>query len=78
VLAVFLREAFQVSDRRCCKVLELTRATFGYQSRAKDRTLLKMRLKDLALGRPRYGYRRLHVLLRREGILVNHKLVQRL
>jgi putative transposase len=37
-----------------------------------------MRLRDLALARPRYGYRRLHVLLRREGWRVNHKRVHRL
>ena len=37
-----------------------------------------MRLKDLAAVRVRYGYRRLHVLLRREGWAVNHKRVHRL
>ena len=37
-----------------------------------------MRLKDLAAARPRYGYRRLHVLLQREGWAINHKRVLRL
>lgn len=39
---------------------------------------MRMRMKELALARPRYGYRRLHVLLRREGWRVNHKKVLRL
>ena len=39
---------------------------------------LRMRLKELAASRPRFGYRRLHLLLRREGWRVNHKLIHRL
>lgn len=45
---------------------------------AKDQTALKVRIRDLAAARVRYGYRRLHVLLRREGGKVNHKRVYRL
>src|SRR5215204_7682975 len=39
---------------------------------------LRRRLRELAAARPRFGYRRLHVLLRREGVIVNHKRVERL
>ncbi len=49
-----------------------------YQSRRDSQTALRMRLKDLAAVRVRYGYRRLHVLLRREGWAVNHKRIHRL
>lgn len=56
----------------------LSRATAYYQSRAKDQTALKIRLRDLAASRVRYGYRRLHVLLRREGWQINHKRVYRI
>ncbi len=49
-----------------------------YQSRAKDQTALKIRLRELAASRVRYGYRRLHVLLQREGWQINHKRVYRI
>ncbi len=49
-----------------------------YQSRKDPQCALRIRLRDLAAARVRYGYRRLHVLLRREGWLVNLKRVRRL
>jgi putative transposase len=49
-----------------------------YQSCKRDRGELRVRLRDLASVRVSYGYRRLHVLLRREGWRVNHKLVYRI
>ncbi len=73
-----LRTAFQVSERRACAVVGIGRSSLRYRSRAQDQTALRMRLRDLAGTRVRYGYRRLHVLLRREGWLVNHKRVYRL
>lgn len=57
---------------------QISRATAYYQSCKKSRAELRIRLRDLATVRVRYGYRRLHVLLRREGWRVNHKLVWRL
>jgi putative transposase len=54
------------------------RSTHRHKSRAEDQTPLRMRLRDLALARPRYGYRRLTILLRREGWHVNSKRVYRL
>jgi len=49
-----------------------------YEAHARDETALRRRLHELAADRPRYGYRRLYELVRREGVLVNHKRVQRL
>jgi putative transposase len=77
-LVQFLQVGFQVSERRACAVIGLNRSTQRYQSTAQDQTALQMRLRDLAAARVRYGYRRLHVLLRREGWHVNHKRVYRL
>ena len=77
-LVQFLRVGFKVSERRACRVIPIARATHRYRSRAKDQSPLRIRLRDLALGRVRYGYRRLHVLLQREGWHVNHKRVYRL
>ena len=54
------------------------RSSCRYRSQARDQTALRLRLRDLAAARVRYGYRRLHVLLRREGWRVNHKRVYRL
>jgi len=59
-------------------VVALNRSTFYYQSQARDQTVLRLRIRDIANARVRYGYRRVHVLLRREGWPVNHKRVYRL
>lgn len=67
--------AYGVSQRRACGVLRFWRSTCRYQSVADDRAELRIRLRDLAGVRVKYGYRRLHLLLQREGWEVNHKLV---
>jgi putative transposase len=56
----------------------LRRSTFQYKRRRRDPVELTMRLRQLASERPRFGYRRLHALLRREGRAANRKLVYRL
>ena len=58
--------------------MELHRSSYRYQSVADEQAVLRIRLKDLAQARVSYGYRRLHVLLQREGWAVNHKRVYRL
>ncbi len=73
-----LVEAFRVSARRACGAVHCHRATFYYRARRQDPAPLRMRLRELAAARPRFGYRRLYVLLRREGWPVNHKRVYRL
>ena len=70
--------AFRVPTRRACAVVGCNRATFYYRSRRRDVTPLRMRLRELAAARPRFGYRRLHILLRREGWRINHKKTYRL
>jgi putative transposase len=77
-LAEFLTAAFGISIRRACRVLRFNLSTYFYRHRRPDQAPLRMRLKELAAARVRYGYLRLHVLLRREGWLVNHKRVYRL
>ena len=73
-----LRCAHAMSERRACRVLKADRASVRYQTRRADDGPLRERLKALAGERRRFGYRRLHVLLRREGHAVNKKRVQRL
>ena len=69
---------YAISRRRICRVMQFSRTTDYYKSRKDPPELLRMRLRDLAVSRIRYGYRRLHVLLRREGWKVNLKRVHRL
>ncbi len=74
----YFRVGFRVSERRACRVAGVPRSSHRYRSVARDQDALRLRLRDLAAARVRYGYRRLHVLLRREGWPVNHKRVYRL
>jgi putative transposase len=64
--------------RRACHLAGFSRAAWYRPSRAADQTALRRRLRELAQARPRFGYQRLHILLRREGWLVNKKRVRRL
>ena len=68
-----LRQAHEMSERRACRVIGCVRMTVRYRSRRTDDMALRERLRALARERRRFGYRRLHVLLRREGFVVNHK-----
>jgi len=74
-----VRERFGLSERRACRLVGIGRSTLRYPGRGRtDDGPLRQRLLELAAERPRFGYRRLHVLLRREGMAVNHKRVERL
>ena len=76
--AAYLQSAYQMSERRACRVLGSDRASVRYRAKRPSDALLRERLKALANERRRFGYRRLHVLLRREGYAVTRKRVQRL
>ena len=76
--AAYLQAAFEMSERRACRVLGIDRTSVRYQATRPDDADLRERLKALAQERRRFGYRRLHVLLRREGQVVNKKRVQRI
>jgi putative transposase len=70
---------YGLSERRACRLVGIGRSTLRYRSRPRpEEESLKRRLRELAAARPRFGYRRLHVLLRREGVTVNHKRIERL
>jgi putative transposase len=73
-----MRTRFAVSERRACSVIEVDRMMVRYRSTRPDDGALRERLKAMAQERRRFGYRRLHVLLRREGYIVNHKRLFRL
>jgi putative transposase len=76
--AAHLRSVYEMSERRACRVLGFDRTSVRYQATRPDDGELRARLKALAQERRRFGYRRLHVMLRREGHAVNRKRVQRI
>jgi putative transposase len=60
------------------QTLQVDRSSVRYHSRRPDDAPIRTRLREIAAVRRRFGYRRLHILLRREGILLNHKKLRRL
>lgn len=75
---VHLMEAHQVSQRRACTVLNVDRSTVRYRSRRSDDDDLRDAIKRVSKERRRFGYRRIHVMVRREGFEVNHKKLRRI
>jgi putative transposase len=74
-----LRRGYSVSERRSCRVLRQPRSTQRYAARMRDgEAALQKRITQLAGRWPRYGYRRIWALLRREGWRINVKRVRRL
>jgi putative transposase len=76
--AAHLREVHGVSQRRACEALGVDRSSVRYRRRRPDDGVIRARLREIAAIRRRFGYRRLHVLLRRQGIALNHKKLRRL
>ncbi len=76
--AAHLRQTFEVSQRRACRTIGADRSSVRYRSRRPNDAALRSRLRELASERRRFGYRRLLILLRREGLLLNHKKLRRL
>ena len=80
-LARWVQETYKhrgVSERRAAEIVGVSRSTVRYKSRRLLQEALRIRLRELAATHVRYGYRRLTVLLRREGWHVNAKRVYRL
>jgi putative transposase len=76
--AAELEAKYAMRKRRACRVVGLAPATYYYRNQRPEMADVRARLRELAAQRPRWGYRRLHVLLEREGHRLNHKLVFRL
>jgi putative transposase len=72
-----LQQGYAMSQRRACRLIGFARSTCRHPQPVATDEGLRARLGALAAERPRFGYRRLHVLLRREGLLANHKRVWR-
>jgi putative transposase len=73
-----IQDCYDVSERHSCGLVGLMRSTMRYQAHGPDDTALRMRIKELAKTYARYGYKRIHLLLLREGWEINHKRVYRI
>ena len=74
----YLQTKHNLSQRRSCQLLDLSRSVAQYDCKTPSPQKLIDRLLELAIERPRFGYRRLHVMLCREGRQINHKRVFRI
>lgn len=71
-------KVFKTSERRSCLAIGFARSTYRCRMTRDVQAVLRLRIRDIAASRPRYGYRRIHVLLRREGWDISHKRVYRI
>src|SRR6476646_11726924 len=74
----YLRVTYEVSERQACSALGADRTSVRYRSSRPNDAVVRVRLRELASIRRRFGYRRLHILLTREGIAMNQKKLRRL
>lgn len=77
-LGRWTQAVFALSGHRAARLMKITRKTLRYRTRRPPQDALRMRLRELAANRVRFGYRRLTVILRREGWQVNPKRIYRL
>jgi putative transposase len=73
----FAMEQFSISERRACKLVGMDRSSYRYEPRPDRNAALRERLMQLARRKARYGYRRLHALLCRQGHAVSPQRVYR-
>ena len=76
--AAHLHQVYQVSQRGACQAIDADRSSVRYRRRRPDDEVIRVRLRELAALRRRFGYRRLHILLQREGLTLNHKKLRRI
>jgi putative transposase len=74
----FLKEKYSFTERRACRLVLLWRSTQRYKKKLEEQKELRERMRSIAERWRRFGYRRIHVILKREGVKVNHKRVYRL
>lgn len=75
---VTLAEERQVSCVRACRLDGISRAGSYRKSTAAEQSALRMRIREIAYSRPRFGYQRIHIVLQREGWAINRKRAHRL
>lgn len=77
-MVIYVQELFKVSERRCCRLLDAPRSTIRYTKVINDDEIIKGQIISIAEKRPRFGAPRVHQMLLREGLVINHKRTERL
>lgn len=70
--------SFGLSIRKACLLVDLSRTAYGYEPNRSDDTSLRQRMREIAAERKRFGSPRLHIMLKREGLVINHKRTERI
>jgi putative transposase len=78
VAADYLQTDYKIGVTRACGLVQISRSSYGYQSRRPSDAPLRLAIRKKAQERKRWGYRRLQVLLQREGHMDNHKRIHRI
>jgi putative transposase len=73
-----IRGSLGLSERRACQLVTISSSVYRYRPKTGNDDILRKRLRDLAELRKRFGSPRLHILLKREGLVVNHKRTERI
>lgn len=73
-----LKATYRVSERRACGLVNQARSVYHYRSYRDPRTEVRVRMREIAAARVRYGYRKIRVMLQREGFTLSKKVVYRL
>lgn len=73
-----LQTSYAVSQRRACSVLKIDRSSIRYRRQRSDDAYLRAKMREIASERRRFGYRRIHLMLKRQGIVMNLKKLRRL
>jgi len=76
--ASYVRESLELSERRACRLVNISVSVYDYQPKSDNDAVVRKRLLELAEQRKRFGSPRLHILLKREGLVVNHKRTERI
>ena len=74
----YLKQRFDTSERHACRIVGMARSVYDYRSRRNPHTALRIRMREIARTRMRYGYPKIHVLLKREGYALGKHLLRRL
>ena len=72
------RESLGLSERKCCLLVGISTSVYRYRPRLDDDGVLRQRLRELAGQRKRFGSPRLHIMLKRESLVINHKRTERI
>ena len=76
--ASHIRDSLGLSERKACFLVNISTSVYRYQPIPGNDEVLRQRLRELAEQRKRFGSPRLHILLKREGLVVNHKRTERI